>query len=452
MLGFTKTDKYTELFIKENTVSYDIQKCKEYATKIINNPSDVLRENINHTKKLETNTHQLSFDWLDKHYGTMPLALFSECFESRCALCRNFCDQREIMEEEILKLELPSNLIYTTYMCGYFFQDIVILTKLISEKKITHLTLNITDATVDYTSYITSEHNPRIGETNGLYNTVTNDKKHQQQYMMLMTYRLLKLIEYFESFGIELTFRIYDDIKQYYDQCILDSSYKSDIYVGIDYIETCMQDTTIFKAFSVMSTKENGYICSSHTDGFGSTNIATMIVTNNNVNDMIVQLIDATQCVNKNNPSKHIVSRNKLELDDKNIQNIIIDNIEYVRDDTMHTIFLEPTMRNLDEYLNEVCFVSKKEYEKALEIITENEKIIIDITKKLWKSLFYNYKSIIENSHNDQINFTNNTTFSHVRPSVVLENSSDEIKLSNKSILISIVVGALIGLGTLYFL
>lgn len=448
MLGFITKNNYTECFIKKRTNSYNMNVCKKYAAQILDNPLQVLNENIREIKNIEKQI-QINFESLDSLCNEKPLALFSECIEPNCCLSRKNNVMRDTIEDEILNMELPNDLTYSTYMCGYFFQDIVILTKLLNQKKITNLTLNIMNSTRDYTTYI--KNNSKNGKSDDIYQklqskqstnvdfvelsqetqrmmrvqsnkfTIVNfeglgreaqsvTKVQQRNFMILITYRLLKLIEYLESFDIQITLRVYDHIRNYYDQCILDDSFKCDLFVGIDYIESMPhsiflhsiipqvnnhvndgQNSIIFKMYSIMCTKNGGYIISSHTDGIGSENKHSVILNtyqiNNFINDTTFIKEQTNIIANNSNLSKYTLSYKLSELKDREIQSIVIDNITYFRDDDKHTIHLDQKMNNISEYLDEVCFVAQKEYDENMELLSNCEENICTTVKNVWKQI-----------------------------------------------------------------
>lgn len=409
MLGFIKTTNYTEITCEKKTNSYNLEKCKQTAIQIIKDPKVVLNMNINDTQHLENQMKNATFDTLDVQFSE-PLTLFSECFEPHCHLSRNNNEVRSYFENKLLELNClipssqmgsestgrPTNLTYTSYMSGYYFQDIVILTKLINEKKITHLTYNILSATRDYTEYIASERNPlrNNNQINGTFEIMrlnTDVRAHtyefykqQSAYMTLMTYRLLKLIEYLESLDVKVCIRIYDTEVNYYDQCLLDESFRCDIYCGIDYIESAGQNFNDFKIFALTCTKNDGYICSLHTDGFGSKKLYGEIVINKNV-DTNTQIINTSLInIKNNNKMKYVIEKKISELEHPLVKTIVVDGKEYTRD-------VNISSRNILNCMDTICFVSLEEYNEALKMEPIYEKQLYNQISDIWNELIKVY-------------------------------------------------------------
>ena len=289
MLSFSKKDNHINFRLEEPTESFSYDLCREYRNKYFgtdNGISELLKLNILtsnrvidkkviiQTEEEQINTKVIDYRDLEKASKTNPLFLFSECFAENCGLnrisngiFRTFMERKtfELIEKEYIK---HRKIVYTSYLPGYFFQDIVLLTGLNGIKKDgCEVIVNLIGNTHDYLSVIQEqEKNPNADKNciNYDYEDTNQDRK---AWVKMFTYRLIKFLEWFGSLGLNVSLNLYGNHTSFIDECITDPSLFSDITVGIDYVDEFVESVYEFKMLALCTTKDNGHIISLRTDG-----------------------------------------------------------------------------------------------------------------------------------------------------------------------------------------
>lgn len=242
--------------------------------KMTSNNSD---PNLNFTFTFE-NTHEVDFgEEFDNILHNNPLALFSECYADCCGLNRlhkNFKFIRLYFEHLIMSIVEEENLIetvgdrpliYTSFGVGYFFQDLVILTKLIN-LGFKNIQVNFIGDFKDFSECVT---NPEINSlaVNNNLGTNLNDNNPKKDWAIMLSFRIIKFLEWFETLGCKMDLRLYNTVYQLIDECQTSKDNFSDITVGIDYVDEFIANVTVFNALALYTTSNNGLVFSLRTNG-----------------------------------------------------------------------------------------------------------------------------------------------------------------------------------------
>lgn len=257
MLGFIKKDNYIEFICAKKTKSYNPKLCKDRAF------SYTIPYDINYE---DPNEGFYTIEKLDTLLGDNPLATFRDVYY----------DQQNHVLSSIKKTILnPKNnthkLIYTTTTPWNTYSDINTLTQILVDNynddiKYRNLTLNWIWA---YNNIVNNSHwNENLKLF--VYDTEAEmeETDHIHNSIVFLMYRMIKIIEYFKALGVKIHLRMYDTLSKYYDQCKIDSSYKSDIFVSNNYVKLLDNQLKSFQFYSLNCT--NGFIAftEKNNDGF----------------------------------------------------------------------------------------------------------------------------------------------------------------------------------------
>src|SRR6202008_2310090 len=99
------------------------------------------------------------------------------------------------------------------------------------------------------------------------YDDFFDDNLERKAWAKLMTYRIIKFLEWFKSLGLNINLNFYDSPHDLIQECITDSGYLSDITIGVDYIDQFPELIYDFQILALCTTNLDGNIISLRTDG-----------------------------------------------------------------------------------------------------------------------------------------------------------------------------------------
>jgi len=355
MLSFNRIENHINFKLKNPTNSYSLDLCKKYYNKyfLSNNINQLLQNNIISVTQL-LNDKQINYNTLEFYSKNNPLYLFSECYADNCplnrkynCLCRSFIERKTI---EIIKNNYKKNkkITYSSYLPGYFFQDIVILTKMVDIiDKDCIITINLVGNINDYLTIVENKiHNPNAN-INIINYELYNKNSKIEEWSKLFTYRLIKLLEWFKGIGLKIDLNLYYDYNDFIKECNKNYKLLSDITIGIDYIDDIMNGIYEFKILALCTTKHNGYIISLRTHGLPFFNIKIkffieiyinhdpelMLIKYNSFDNMLNKLSEEYNLhkieipINKNEFSNYLDKLGEYDKIEKNGKNYILNTI-----------------------------------------------------------------------------------------------------------------------------
>ena len=277
MLSFDNTDNYLRLKLEQKTDSFSKELCSKFMEKYFRNNrliSQLLDLNIQITEGLDLD--QITQPDLDKISNSNPLFLFSECYSQECQLNRaKFGIFRNIAEigthyavKKLHQKKTDQVFTYSTFLPGYLFQDIVILTKLrgLIDQEVS---INLVGNIMDYVQcVIDPEKNPNASQMLVSFD-YHDPNKNRQPWVRLMTYRLIKLLEWLEFLGLRAEINLFKGEHSLINECRLDKSRMSDLTVGIDILDQFPESVFQFRTLALCVTKPNKPIVLLHTNGLG---------------------------------------------------------------------------------------------------------------------------------------------------------------------------------------
>lgn len=273
MLSCTITNNCLNVKLLKCTNSYSSDLCTKYLNKYFTSNksiNDLLNLNVNMMDDFtRTNTKSYSLKQLEQLSSGNPLWLFSECFACDCGLNRGKNGVfRNFMEYQFNKLVTTKyssydNVTYSSYYPGYYFQDIVLLTNMGCTNKRTNITVNLVGITQGYVKFVSDLNVTTLSCAEDP--DIDNDK--QKYWFQVHTYRIIKLLEWFDGIGLHVNLNIYDGMDQFIDNCRLNYDLLSDITVGIDYVDESLLALYQFNIFALCTTRAGGHIVSLRTDG-----------------------------------------------------------------------------------------------------------------------------------------------------------------------------------------
>lgn len=273
MLKFSKNgNKGIEFELLDTSSNYNPDLIKQFYEKYFtnNNHADLLKLNIDIVKECEFSISKSKE--LDTYgvFDDNPLALFNECFTSYCTFNRS-CEDGKLLRESMEKIIIDQlsnyesdELIYTSYMPGSYFQDIVILTQLGKLKKIKNITVRFITTLKEYLSLITVPNfNPEVSKESlqvGL--NWIDDNKDRQKWGNRNTFMIIKLYEWFNTLNLfdNIKFVFYGSHQDLIEDVMSNNIPKSDITIGIDFIDEISEYFLSFWEMTCFTTKINGYI------------------------------------------------------------------------------------------------------------------------------------------------------------------------------------------------
>lgn len=288
MLSFNKVNNHLNLTLKEPTKSYSENLCSVFNNRYFNNSTSInelLQLNIQTSttvierKQLVKNENQatskiISLDNLEETSKQNPLFLFSECFASNCGLNRNTSGIfRNFMENKALEIvkkyyNTHKKLTYTSYLPGYLFQDIVLLTAMNDVIDFDcNVTINLIGNVHDYLDVIVDEEKNPHAKNNCITYDYYDSNQDRCAWVKLFSYRMIKFLEWLKCIGMHVNLNLYSGYQDFIDECNQDESNMSDLTVGIDYVDQFMESVYDFKILSLCTTKPEGHVISLRTDG-----------------------------------------------------------------------------------------------------------------------------------------------------------------------------------------
>jgi hypothetical protein len=219
-----------------------------------------------------------------------------------------------------------------------------------------------------------------------------DNNEERKKWSQLFTYRLIKLLEWFKGIGMCIKFNLYSDAYHFVNDCNIDQKYQSDITIGIDYFDQCIQNIFSFKLLAICSTKPNGYAISLRTAGLFSNQCTLEIY---NINNSINNLNEYRQWKNQLDKLYDEIEKEKIdiqiEMDRFLLQNI--DNEKIEKDGKIYskkTTFIRRSENGFDAYTTYAT-------EKYDNMKNEIDNICNSIQLRLDKLLFADiiHKSII---------------------------------------------------------
>jgi hypothetical protein len=268
------------------------------------NPNDITEllsvniDNIKSITSVEENDNKLN-NLLDT-LKINPFVLFSECYEPLCALSRSGTggQYRNIFQDKLIEAILNDNniassadFIYTSYYPGYLFQDLIMLTKIITSpilSDIKTLTINFIG---DYCDHCTIR-DEKICDVNCNPNIISNllnielcdEHKERRIRMQFLTLRFAYFINWLKWLNpkIELKIRLYPSISKLIKDNVL-----TDLFIGTDYLDEFYFKVRQFLIASLCCTKLNGIIASLRTNGLFTKNIYLDIKRNNSNSEIL---------------------------------------------------------------------------------------------------------------------------------------------------------------------
>lgn len=286
MLKFCSKDRF-EISLEQPSESHDASLNKEYRDRILNTKScldgSLLEDCLDRLKTTGVNMDddfpnkqiEMTYEMLEKISAENPLSIFSECVT--CVLNRSkngvFRFLFELKFGQIVSKIKSSSLTWTSYVPGYFFQEIILLTILANRSKVSELTLNIIDDQVYEFAECAQDEEKNSSASSHLISFGFKDTRDdRRQWLNLLFYRYVKLLEWISDLGITAKLVLYR-ASDYIKLCSTDRSYQSDLLTGVDYIDQFLEYKYIFKSLSLSCVKETGTVASLRTDGMLSQNI-----------------------------------------------------------------------------------------------------------------------------------------------------------------------------------
>lgn len=409
MLGFKAFSNYVELCLDQKSKNYDLNFYNDFYEKYFKSPIELLKKNKIYMSDIKKNIDNTSIENV-VHMITKnnPLALFSECTAEDCPLNRHnnvgkyyksFFENKVV--DEIINHNKKDNLIYASYFPGFFFPDLMILTKLRNQYKT--MAIHLVGTHYDeYCSIIENDDINLIAKKGLIDNYLMDDNIQRKRYMEMTTFRFVKLIEWLEVCGCKVTIRIYRSNNAMIEECKNKAS-QVDVYIGVDYVDQFPNTICEFQKMAICCTKNNGIIASLRTDGISY------------FNDSKCHL----QIKYNKNPEQSIdyVQENTLQLD--NLRNKIKENKIKIHEcancvakydgqivDNRGNIYTE----KIDEKGNKIIIFNELKYDNVSAKTTAiSNASILDInqhTISVWKTDKYdqfknNLKTNLNCYHND---------------------------------------------------
>ena len=282
MLSFNQSINCANFKLIKSTNSFSHDLCNHYNETYFKSSrgiTELLQKNISMLSCVDNSDQKdkdkdVEYDDLENTSKQNPLFTFSECFADDCGLNRKSSGIfRTFMENKTIELikhnyNTNKHIIYTSYLSGFFLQDIVLLTKM---KDVIDpecmITINLIGNSHDYLALISNSlHNPNA-KNNCINYEFEDTHKYRKMWAKLFTYRLIKFLEWFQAIGLNVNLNLYSNHHNFINDCHNNNELLSDITVGIDHVDQSIISEYDFKMLALCTTKKNGYIVSLRTDG-----------------------------------------------------------------------------------------------------------------------------------------------------------------------------------------
>jgi len=245
---------------KEYKTHWTIGKKNKFKDILIKRPEQLLKINKKVEQLFQKKLSLITPEWFEKQSQSNPLCLISECSGTDCPLNRFNTSVRQEFETLILKTikddfkdfdKNKDTLNYTSFACGGLFPDLVILTKLI-EQGFKKININLIDTA--FKEYVDTLQNK--GDTVAL-DVFDQENRDKGIWLRGKTYNLVQFLEWFSN--SEISVNLYGSAKDYIEECLNISRLKSDIIVGVDYIESFPLPAIDYIKLVYSALKKNRY-------------------------------------------------------------------------------------------------------------------------------------------------------------------------------------------------
>lgn len=262
MLKFTIKPTHIRFDLVKKSPSYNPIQNLNVIRNIIDNAPQYLTNAIGLTKSL-CEKKNVTSQIIDQYVKDNPVGLFSECVGEFCPLNRLVTPS---LRHNYETLAFAKNLAritnnhptYTSFGPGYYFQDIINLCIMIRHG-FEAFNINFIEDTLDYVECISNPNKNKLADQHLITYEINDDHTQRQMWCRFKTYRIIKLLELFSEHTDHLT--LFKSPENYIKLCSIDSSCKSEIICGIDYMDDFTYNSNVlFNLMSVYCTTPNGLI------------------------------------------------------------------------------------------------------------------------------------------------------------------------------------------------
>ena len=351
------------------------------------------------SEMLKRKDYVYSIDEINEFYRLNPFALFTECTAGNCPLNRlNYKGYKikEKFENELINIVNDidkEQLVITTYCCSEF-NLLMLLPKIQHD----NIVLNLIEPNFNKVieMYLDENINPNY-EVN-IFDvdnyTLPINYPQKANYLLFNTMIKIKLLELLNYLFDNVKVNLYLSTKDYIEECIENPQIKTDVFIGIDYVDQFYQYIYTFKETSIMCTQVDGYIMSLRTNGIpifeeGSYVCEIYKVINNHKFVDIYNYYYKTRENIKKQLDKHKIEKKIINLDIRDFGKVIMhDNREYKLSCKSHSldIYIDDEYKTLKKELEE----HRDDYNRTLTNFIDNNFNMID-KHEFKKSEIYAY-------------------------------------------------------------
>ena len=260
MLSFRQINKHHTFSLKEQSVSYSNNLCKQFISSF-SNPyfiKSTLSKNIQIDNQINKSS-DVNLETLDKLSMDNPLSIFPERYNHSTQNVKYGSSLRNYLESNILislfKVDVKDHLIYTTYSSS-FFQDLIILTKyILFNKDLKKITLNLIGNFGYFLDSVYDESINPVPLCSKMISPNTSNK-----YVSVVTFRLIKIIEWFNSMNIDISCNIYLSHDDYINECYMDNSLSCHMSINLNLFLSFCLNYDRFRSVSMITTVTGGSI------------------------------------------------------------------------------------------------------------------------------------------------------------------------------------------------
>lgn len=260
MLSFCQINKHHNFSLKEKSASYSNDLCRQFIFSF--NNLGFIKSTLNKNIQIDNQINQLSginLETLDKLSMENPLSIFPERYNHSTQNVKYGSSLRNYLESNILislfKIDVKDHLIYTTYSSS-FFQDLIILTKyVLFNRYLKKITLNLIGNFGYFLDSIYDESINPIPLHNKMISPNTFNK-----YVSIVTFRLIKIIEWFNSMDIDISCNIYLSHDDYVNECYMDNTLSCHMSINLNLFLSFCLNYDRFRSVSMVTTVTGGSI------------------------------------------------------------------------------------------------------------------------------------------------------------------------------------------------
>ena len=251
----------------------------ETANNLRKDPPEFLLENIKTCKDMKS---EGLIEFIESRLKDNSIVLLKECVNTHCVLNRVLSGgTRTAFQTHLVKMMtskfavLKAPLVYTIFHYQHLLQDLLILDEFLQKCPDVNVEINI----IMNSAYTDAIFDPKCNSETG---RVTPSKL-TGDMVILISYQLISFLDWFAHYHKkQISLRLFQD-----SDSLINSGLKSDVFVGVDYINNVFGHKFVFMTTSMICTKQGGIIASLRTDGLSE------FLTNRNIHFEIFENVDS---------------------------------------------------------------------------------------------------------------------------------------------------------------